>query len=146
MVELHKIKSYFWYLLGIIGVVFFWAGVWDGLGNLSYLQNPLISFLVGLVILTLSGLFFKGLDVFGKTKKTAYSFIRKIKKHKNKHEFDIKYYDKMKKKQVSINAKKFKKIEKDSFMVLTDKSGKEVFIPLHRIKEVAHKGKTHWKG
>ena len=64
--QLYKLSRYFWAVLGVIGIVMFWAGTWDGLGSLPYLQNPLISFFVGLLILLVSGLIFKEFDPLGK--------------------------------------------------------------------------------
>ena len=48
MAMMEKIKQYFWFMFGIIGVVLFWAGVWEGIGGLPYLENPLISLIAGL--------------------------------------------------------------------------------------------------
>lgn len=143
MVDLEKIKKYFWYIFGLIGVVFFWAGVWDGLGNLSYLQNPLISLLAGVIMLTLSGFIFKEANPFWGKEKAVMAALQKVHTHPQKHEFHIKYHDGMKKKEIPIQATNLKAIEKD-FLVFLEK-GKEIFIPTHRVKEILHKGKTHWK-
>ena len=63
MISGEDIKKYFWYLFGIMGVVFFWSGTWDGLGNLGPLVNPLVSLVVGVVLLSLSGIIFKDANV-----------------------------------------------------------------------------------
>lgn len=144
IIEKHKLKSYFWSLFGIIGVVFFWAGVWDGLGNLYLLVNPLVSFLVGLAMLTFSGLIFKQFNPFKEKKKTPHSVLHKVKNHPKKKEFKIIFYDLIKGKDISINADKLKGIEKEAYLVLEEK-GKEFFIPLHRVTKITHKNKTHWK-
>ncbi len=143
MINLEKVKKYFWYVFGLIGVVFFWAGVWDGLGNLSYLQNPLISLAVGIIMLTISGFIFKESNPFWGKEKAVMTILQKVHAHPRKHEFHIKYHDELKKKEIIYRADKLKAIEKD-FLVFLEK-GKEVFVPTHRVKEVLHKGKTHWK-
>ncbi|MBU0470360.1 MAG: DUF504 domain-containing protein [Nanoarchaeota archaeon] len=144
MFNFEKIKKYFWYLFGVMGVVFFWAGVWDGIGTLSYLQNPLISLIVGLVMLSLSGLIFKGTSPFWEKGDPVGAVLHKVHTHPKKHEFHIKYYDKIKKKLILLEAKKIKNIEKDT-LVFLEKGKKEVFIPFHRVEEILHKNKTHWK-
>jgi uncharacterized protein (UPF0248 family) len=144
MITAEKMKLYFWYMFGVVGIVFFWAGVWDGIGNLSYLQNPWISLLVGILMLTLSGLFFKGENSFWGAEKTAETILHKVHKHPQKQEFHIKYHDRLKRKDVAINAGGLQRIEK-GFLVILQRGKTEIFIPIHRVTEVLHKGKTHWK-
>ncbi|MBU1112137.1 MAG: DUF504 domain-containing protein, partial [Nanoarchaeota archaeon] len=141
--SLYKLKRYFWSLFGVIGVVALWAGVWDGVGYLPYLSNPLISLIVGLAILIFSGLIFKEFDPFADSDNAAALVLNKLKGHRRKNEFEMKYHDRMKNKHISINASKMKGLEK-SFVVFQSPH-KEIFIPLHRVKEITHKGKTHWK-
>lgn len=142
MISFEEFKTYFWYFFGILGVVFFWTGVWDGLGGLSYLSNPLVSFIVGIILIAIGGLLFKESSPFGQFDKRN-GAIHKIHKHPLKHEFQVKYNDHIQKKELSFSASKIKKIEK-GFMVLIEKN-KEIFVPNKRITEIAHKGKTHWK-
>jgi uncharacterized protein (UPF0248 family) len=144
MISAIQLKGYFWYFFGIMGVVFFWTGVWDGIGNLWPLQNPLVSFIVGVIMLTLSGFIFKDLGVFGAGERTIESVLREVHHHPQKQEFHIEYLDKVKNKHIHLEAGKLKNIEKE-FLVFLDKAGKEIFIPYHRVTEVLHKGKTHWK-
>ncbi len=137
------IKKYFWYLFGILGVVFFWAGTWDGFGNVGLLENPLISLLVGVVLLSLSGIIFKDANPLWEVEKPVKSEAKKVHRHRQKKEFHFKYQDHVKKKELLLHAGKLKRIEKD-FLVFLDQ-GKEVFVPLHRVTEILHNGKTHWK-
>ena len=143
MVELYKLKHYFWSLFGVLGIVLFWAGIWDGIGTLPYLENPWISLLFGLTILLSSSVIFSEFDPF-KSSRHVNSVMHKIHRHPRKHEFLIKYFDKFKNKHLEISAKHLKDIEKNSFLILT-KAGEEIFIPVHRIKEVLHQGKKYWK-
>lgn len=139
-----QLKNYFWYLFGIMGIVFFWTGVWDGLGNLGPLGNPVISLVVGVIMLTLSGFIFKGSEMFGEGETTIESVLKKVHHHPRKEEFHIKYLDKVKGSHFIFGAGDLKNIEKE-FLVFLDKEGKEVFVPFHRVMEVLHQGKTHWK-
>lgn len=143
MVAGEDLKKYFWYLLGILGVVFFWAGTWDGLGNIGPLVNPLISLLVGVALLSLTGVIFKEANPLWEVEKPVKSEAKKVHRHPQKQEFHFKYQDHVKNKELLLQAQKLQRIEKE-FLVFIDK-GKEVFVPLHRVTEILHKGKTHWK-
>lgn len=144
MVSIDEIKRYSWFTFGILGVVFFWTGVWDGIGGLPYLNNPLISLLVGIFLLGISKFVLRGADPFwGGEENRVINAVQKVKKHKLSHEFDIKFKDKTKHQTQSIKANKLKDIEK-GFMILIEE-GKEIFIPMHRVTEILHKGKPHWK-
>lgn len=138
------LKKYFWYVFGIIGVVFFWAGVWDGLGYIHpVIANPWLSFALGVLMLGLSGVIFKEANPLWEPEKPVKSEAKKVHRHPQKHEFHFKYEDRVKNKELLVHAQKLKRIEKD-FLVFLDK-GKEVFVPFHRVTEILHKGKTHWK-
>ncbi|OGF92216.1 hypothetical protein A3H04_00625 [Candidatus Giovannonibacteria bacterium RIFCSPLOWO2_12_FULL_43_11c] len=143
MVDLEDAKRYFWYIFGILGTLFFWAGMWDGLGSLGFLKNPFISMAIGLILLSLSGVIFKDANPLWEVEKPVKAEAKKVHHHPLKHEFHFKYEDHLKKKELTIHAGKLKRVEKE-FLVFLDK-GKEVFVPLHRVTEILHKGKTHWK-
>ncbi len=143
MFSWEDLKQYFWYIFGIIGVVFFWTGTWDGLGNLWLLKNPVISFVVGIILLSISGVLFKDSNPLWESEKPVKSEAKKVHRHPQKHEFHFKYQDHVKNKELILPAQKLRRIEKE-FLVFLDK-GKEVFVPLHRVTEILHKGKTHWK-
>jgi len=142
---LDKLTKYFWFTFGVIGVILFWAGIWEGIGGLPYLVNPFISLAVGMGMLLISEFFFKENNpLWGERRDSAPAVLRTIHKNPKKHEFHIKYLDKLKNHEVLIGAGKLKAIEKE-FLVILDHGGKELFIPIHRVTEVLHKGKTHWK-
>ena len=143
MVTSEEMKRYGWYFFGVLGVVFFWAGVWDGLGSVGFLQNPLISLFVGVAMLLIGGLVRKG-DTIKKQELVARGVLHQVHSHPRKHEFHIKYHDKIKKKDLTFRADKLNRIEK-GFLVLVEKGKEEVFIPIHRVTEVLHKGKTFHK-
>ena len=147
MITTADFKQYFWYLLGMMGVIFFWSGVWDGLGNIGWLKHPLVSLLVGLVLLAFSPLLFKEKGIFGEgifgKEKGAEGVLLRIQKHPQKHLFHISYHDSLKG-RILLPAHHLKKIEKE-FLVFLDEGKREIFIPLHRVREILYQGKTHWK-
>ena len=143
MISLEEIKKYFWYLFGVMGIVFFWSGTWDGLGNLWLLQNPIISFIVGIILLGLSGVIFKEANPLWEIENPVKTQAKKVHHHPQKHEFHFKYEDHVKNKELLLHAQNLQRIEKE-FLVFLDK-GKEIFVPLHRVTEILHKGKTHSK-
>ncbi len=143
MPTLEDFKKYFWYIFGTLGVVFFWAGTWDGLGYLPIIENPWLSLGIGLTMLSLSGVIFKGANPLWEKEKPICGIATKIWRHPQKHEFHFKYKDHVSNKEIMMHAKYLKKIEKE-FLVFLDQ-GKEIFIPLHRVTQIMHKEKIHWK-
>ncbi len=137
------LKQYLWYLLGILGVVLFWAGMWDGIGNLSYLSNPWISLGVGIILLSFSKYLFPDNVPFLKDKNSAEDIVKSVHEHPQKHLFHFKYDDHIQNKEVLISAKDIHKIEKE-FVIFKTPEG-ELFLPLRRVKEVMNQGNSHWK-
>ncbi len=144
MITGDTIKHYFWAILGVIGIVLFWAGLWDGIGYLWYLSNPLVSLVAGLIILASSGLLLKEFDPLKDEEKKTKEMLHKVHHHPQKQEFHIKIHDKLKKKDILLDAKHIKAIEKN-FLIFVKEEGKEIFVPLHRVIEVLQKGKSFWK-
>lgn len=138
------VKRYFWSAFSAVGVICFWAGIWDGIGELPILKNPFVSLIVGFAILFASGTVFKEFDPLEEAEKAVHKVVHQVTNHPQKKEFHIKYHDKVSRKNLTFRADDIKKIEKD-FLVMLDKTGKEIFVPVHRITEVLHKGKSYWK-
>lgn len=139
-----KIKQYFWSIFGAIGIIAFWAGVWDGIGGLPFLQSPWISLLVGMAMLTFSGLIYKQFSPLEEMEKSVNDALHQVHIHPQKEEFHIKFHDRMLKKDVLMKAEHLRNIEK-GFLVFAEKSGKEIFVPVHRVTEVLRKNKLFWK-
>ncbi|MBS3116461.1 hypothetical protein J4421_02585 [Candidatus Woesearchaeota archaeon] len=138
------LKTYFWHFIGILGVVLFWAGTWDGFGYLPYLENPVISLAIGIILMSLSKKIFADADPFSRTRGAAIpEAIKNVSEHPEKHLFHFKYIDALKKKEQIIHAANLKNIEKEFLVFLDNK--KELFIPVHRITSILHKGKEHWR-
>ncbi len=137
-----KIKKYFWTVFGIMGIVMFWAGIWDGVGYLPYLNIPWVSLLVGLGIILFSKVIFKQVDPFGEEGEMTKisNALHQVHQHPLKQEFTIHYFDKIKKKYLQVSAEKLDRIEKETFLVLKQ-ADREFFIPFNRIKEIWHQGK-----
>lgn len=142
MITAEQLKRYWWYFFGIMGVIFFWTGVWDGIGGLPYLKNPLISLILGLAMLGLSGYIFKGADPVTEVEKAVEHDLHLVHEHPQKHEFHIKYHDKIQQKNILLRVDRIKDIER-GFLIVLDKGEKEFFIPIHRVQEILHKGKTY---
>ncbi len=135
-------KRYFWYFFGTLGVVFFWAGVWDGfIGPGPYLSRPWVSALVGAAMLAFSGLLRKeAADPLRAAEKQLHATLHKVRNHPQKHEFHIQYEDHLRRKKVLLKADRLQRIEK-GFLVLYGKGKEEMFVPIHRVINVFHKGK-----
>ena len=142
--NIEQIKPYFWYIFGILGVVFFWAGVWDGLGGLPLLANPAVSLALGLMMLTLSPFIFLETPPLWGQPKEVEIVMHQVHNHPQRHEFHFQYWDTLLKKELKIHVINLHKIEK-GFAICLDKNGRELFVPLHRITEILHKEETHWK-
>ncbi len=136
-------QRYFWYFFGVLGVVLFWAGVWDGVGNIAFLKNPLLSLIIGLILLFIGGIIRKT-DNADQQELLAHNVLKEVHHHPQKQEFHVKYFDKMNKKEVLIGGEQLHRLEK-GFLVLLEKGGKELFVPIHRVTEVLHNGKTYKK-
>lgn len=145
MFEPSQLRRYFWSVFGVIGVVMLWAGIWEGLGGLPYLELPLVSLLVGIVMLSFSGFFNQQFSPLQEVEKSINKVLLVIHRHPRKHEFHVQYQDHLKKKSILLRLDKLSGIERGSFIVLSSKHEGETFIPIHRIKEVLHKGKSYWR-
>lgn len=135
------------FLLALVyatGVVIFWRGIWGIADTIPILSNVFVSFFVGLLILTLTGLIFREFDPFGqqvgRITKLVHNVIQESKIGKN---YLISYYDVLKKKHISINAKHVKHIEHNNLVAVKD--GREVFIPIHRVSRIHKDKKLIWQ-
>lgn len=138
-----KLRQYFWFVFSIMGVVFFWVGIWDGIGSLPFISTWWISLLTGLTLFAFSGIFLKENNLFKNVTNPAIKIVHAIYNHPEKHLFEIKYFDRVKKKDKTLAGHHIKHLEK-GYAVFID-NGYEQFLPLHRITEIFHKGKLHWK-
>ncbi|HLC99195.1 MAG TPA: RNA repair domain-containing protein [Candidatus Nanoarchaeia archaeon] len=142
-------KHFLWSLLGAIGIVLFWRGIWAGIDIMweipgwEWVATPALSMFLGLTILTLSGLIFREFDPLGGMEKGALKILHNVHTHPEKKDFTITYYDHLQKKEIVVPAHKIKKIEKNILSI--HERGKETFIPIHRVRAVHHKGKAIWR-
>lgn len=135
------LKKYFWYLVGTLGVVFFWIGVWDGIGSL--VESPWLSIGIGIVLLLLYQPLFRGENPLLKLGEDVQKVFHTIHQHPQKHQFHICYLDKVRKIEVKLHARNLKRIEKN-FLVFAEKGG-ELFLPAHRVTRILHHDKLHWR-
>jgi uncharacterized protein (UPF0248 family) len=142
-------KHFLWSLLGALGIVLFWRGIWGGIDAMgeipgwSWVATPALSLFIGLIILTFSGLIFSQFDPLGGVEKGAMQMMHHVHSHPRKKEFTITYFDEAQKKDVHINAKNLKRIDKNSLAI--HEGGKEIFIPIHRVRAIHQNGKEIWK-
>ena len=137
------LRKYLLYIFGVTGVVFFWAGIWDGVGNISYLANPLVSLVVGITLMTIGGIIFKDTSPFWTKGDKREGLLKKIRHHQKKHEFEVRYHDRSLGKEIAFLGKHLSDVEK-GFVVLL-RGSEEIFVPLERVTEIKHKGETRWK-
>lgn len=132
-------------LLIAIGIILVWKGLWEGLYEVPYLGNPWVALFIGFALLTFSEVIVREFDPLGNVEKSINKNLDDVRKHPQKHLFDVQYKDKISKKIVLIKGHHIKGFEKNTLIVKHDKRNQEVFIPFHRIEEIKHQGKTHWR-
>lgn len=145
MVLREQDKHFLWSLLAAAGVIFVWKGLWEGLYEIPYFGDPWVALFVGLTMLTFSGIVFREFDPLGNIDKSVYKILRFVENHPEKRLFKIKYYDKIKKKEMIIEAEEIRRVEKGTLIIKDVEGNKEFFIPAHRVTEVIYKGKTYWR-
>ncbi len=138
-------RHFLWSLYAAVAVIFLWKGLWDGIYEIPYLGNPFVALFVGLAILTFSGIIFSEFDPLGGVEKAVKKRLNFIHNHPQRQEFSIKYHDKKRKKDISINASQLSALEKKTIVLKHKDKKKEWFVPLHRIREIAYQGKTYWR-
>lgn len=142
-------KHFLWSLLGAIGIVLFWRGIWAGIDILweipgwEWVATPSLSLFIGLAILTFSGLIFREFDPLGGLEKGVATALHALHEHPNRSEFTVTYYDKLNKKEYTVGGENIKRFEKNVLSV--HEGGRETFIPIHRIRAVHRKGKAVWR-
>lgn len=138
-------KHFLWSLILAVGVILVWKGLWEGVYEIPYVGYPWVALCIGLFMLTFSGLIFREFDPLGSLDKSVKKITHFVHSHPEKHKFQIKYHDKIRKKDITIDAQTIKKIEKGSLVINDEKRKQEIFIPAHRITEVIHQGKSYWR-
>ncbi len=132
-----------------VAIIFTWKGIWEGIYKINlHLPEPaypFVFFFLGFAMLILSGAIFKEFDPLGGIQKAVYTTLHTIQMHHDKKNFQFKYYDKEQKKYVIIPATWVKKIEKGALVAVPPHQKQELFIPIHRVKEVLYKGKRYWR-
>ncbi|MBI4896440.1 MAG: DUF504 domain-containing protein [Candidatus Aenigmarchaeota archaeon] len=134
------------FLLSLIvatGIIIFWKGIWEGIGSLPIIENPWVDIFIGLVILTFTQAIFKEFDPLGGLEKGALKVIDSVHHHPEKDKFVIRYYDSIQKKEVEFSAKDLRHIEKNTLTV--HENGREIFIPIHRVRSIHKNGRAVWR-
>ncbi len=146
-------KHFLWALYSAIAIVFTWKGLWEGAYAIPYLCeyrnsaicDPFVFLFIGFAMLTLSGVIFKEFDPLGGVESAVSKIIHFVQNHPRRKEFQITYYDQNKKKDIAVSAEHLKGMEKGVLVIEDPAQKRELFIPMHRIKEVLQNGKTYWR-
>lgn len=127
-----------------IAIIFVWKGIWNGIYEIPYINDPFVFLFVGFAMLTLSGIIFQEFDPLGGVEKAISRKMAEVAHDKEKQHYQISYEDKHLKKNILVEAKDIEKVEGKAIIIRT-KDRKEMFIPYHRIKEIIYKGKAIWR-
>ncbi len=151
-------RHFLWSLYSAIAIIFLWKGIWDAIYEIPFLGalscpaslqmescTPFVFLFLGFLMLTLSGLIFREFDPLGGLEKGVAKTMRQVYHHPQRKEFAIKYHDKAQKKDWIIPATRIRSIEHNALVLKHHQKRQELFIPLHRIKEVLHHGKSYWR-
>jgi len=130
-------------LLYASGIIMFWRGIWGIADITPLLDNVFVSFFIGLLVLTLTGIIYREFDPLEQKLGRISRLLEHIVSEKKAHEYDIHYYDEILNKQQKVNAIHFRRMEY-SYLVIK-KHEKEFFIPVQRVVQVCQKGKSIWK-
>ncbi|MEK6849020.1 MAG: RNA repair domain-containing protein [Nanoarchaeota archaeon] len=136
-------KSFLKALFYATALIVFWRGVWGIFDEIPILNNVYVSFFLGLVALTLSGLIYREFDVFShkanKLTKVLHNVLSEAKKEEG---YLIHYFDEITGKHEKVQPKNVRKIEHNVMVV--EHKGHEDFVPLHRISKIHKNGKQIW--
>ncbi len=142
-------KHFLWSLYAAVSVILVWKGLWEGVYEIpyfsDYLGDPWVFLFIGFAMLTFSGIIFNEFDPLGGVEKAVGKTIAAIQKHPDKKNFRIKYFDKNQNKNLTIDAKYIRGVERQALIVKHPTKKQEMFIPFHRLKEVLYKDKLYWR-
>lgn len=136
-------KHFLWSLYMATAIIFTWKGLWTGVYEISYVDDPFIWLFVGFTMLTISGLVFNEFDPLGGLEKATNKVMEFVRTHPHKQEFTLVYRDKAQKKNVAVSGELLKAVEKGT-LVIQGQQG-EIFIPIHRVTEILYQGKRYWR-
>lgn len=132
-------------LYSAAAIIFVWKGLWEGLYELPYIGDAFVALFVGFTMLIFSGLIFKEFDPLGGLEQAVLKKLEIVIHSPEKGNFEVRYNDKMLKKELSIPAKYVHKIEEAGMIVVDPIKKSELFIPLHRVTEILYNGKRYWR-
>lgn len=130
-------------LLVASGVIIFWKGIWEGVGSLPILENPWVDLFVGLVVLTFTQVIFREFDPLGGLEKGVLKAVHHAHHHPKRHEFRMRYFDNVKKKEIEVSFADVRTVEKNTLSLI--EKDREIFIPIHRVRSIHRAGKVVWK-
>lgn len=145
MVLREQDKHFLSSLYSAAAIIFVWKGLWEGLYEVPYIGDAFVALFVGFTMLVFSGLIFKNFDPLGGIELAVTKKLESVINDPDKKNFEVKYQDKMLKKELTVPAKYVHKIEEAGMIVMDPVKKAEMFIPLHRVTEILYNGKRYWR-
>lgn len=138
-------KHFLLALLAVVGVVFFWRGLWGVLDITPIVSNFFVSLAIGLAIMTLSGVIYREFAPEEEPLTPVLDILNAAfeKSESKRKEMVIEYHDDLMQKHKKILHTHIKSIEHN--FIITERAGEEYFIPIQRIHKVISEGKVVWK-
>ncbi len=136
-------KHFLFSLVFAGGIILFWRGIWGIADIVPVVNNVFMSFFLGLLVLTLTGLIYREFDPLEQKIGLISRIMEHVASDKKKHEYEIVYFDEIRDKEFKINGSRL--IKKEFGYVTMKHEGNEFFIPVRRVTQVTHKGKVMWK-
>ncbi|HLC81583.1 MAG TPA: RNA repair domain-containing protein [Candidatus Nanoarchaeia archaeon] len=138
-------KHFLWSIYSAIAIIFTWKGLWEGIYQIPYFGDPFIFLFIGFAMLTFSSLIFNEFDPLGGLEKAVSRIVKKIEAHPQKGQFQITYYDKNLKKELSLPGTRVVKFEKGALIFRHPQKNEEIFVPMHRLRTIYFQGKRFWR-
>jgi hypothetical protein len=138
-----NIKRYFQVLVYLTGIIIFWRGLWDLAAQTPYIENPYVSMVVGLLILTLSGYIYYEAAFMRKGTHRYNTLKAAVEQARGEKGWTLKYYDDLSEEDKTVRATYIHKIEKST--IVLRKGNREEFVPLHRLTLIKDKNRIVWK-
>ena len=138
-------KHFLLALLVVTGVVFFWRGAWEIMDITPIIENPFVSLFIGMLIMTLSGVIYRE---FLPEEEPFVHALEEIERvfawpRAKRTRYLIRYYDDIAKRMFELRHVDIENVEFGNLVL--ERAGREVFIPMQRVRELVHEGKVVWK-
>jgi len=145
MVLREQDKHFLSSLYSAAAIIFVWKGLWEGMYEIPYIGDAFVALFIGFTMLLFSGLIFKEFDPLGGLEQAVTTKLEFVLNSPDKKNFEVRYHDKMLKKDLTVPGKYVHKIEEAGMVVIDPIKKAETFIPLHRVTEIWYNGRRYWR-